>query len=217
MIKLRKLDEPQVLEDHSEAWTTELLKSINDGADIPSRLLRDRYGHNKVKERLRLECFGKCMYCESKIAHITHEHVEHIKPKAKDKYPELTFRWQNLGLACPKCNINKGSFYDESIPFVNPYVEKPSDFFVAVGHFIYHKPGNTRAEITEKRIQLNRVGLIEQRKERIDAVRVLADKYASENNPELKKILLSEVKQELKEDKPYSACTNSVISALLNE
>jgi len=80
MIKLSKLDEPQVLKDNSDSWTNELLRSIKDGADIPSRLLRNRYSHNEVKEKLRLECFGKCMYCESKISHVTHEHVEHIKP-----------------------------------------------------------------------------------------------------------------------------------------
>lgn len=216
MIRLRKSEEPQVLKENGKEWTSELLKSIVKGDDTSSNLIRRRYADNEVKENLRLECSGKCMYCESRIGHITYEHVEHIKPKAKDKYPELTFSWENLGLSCPKCNLNKSDFYDDNIPFVNPYVDEPSNFFVVLGHFIYHRPGNRRGEITEKKIQLNRVDLIEQRKERIDAIRSLADKYVSENNTGLKQILLDELKEELQEDKPYSACASSVFHALIH-
>ncbi len=214
MIKLEKLKEPAVLQENSASWTEELLRKLKNGEVIPEGLKR-AYGKEEIKQKLREECFGKCMYCESKIGHITYEHVEHVKPKARNKYPELTFKWENLGLACPKCNRCKGDIYDEKIPFANPYVDEPANFFVACGPFIYHKAGNRRGEFTEKQIQLNRAELIEQRKERIDAIRSLADKCALEPNPELKKILLAELEEEIGRDKPYSACANSVFGGVL--
>jgi energy-coupling factor transporter ATP-binding protein EcfA2 len=51
------------------------------------------------------ETKGKCMYCESFISAVAPEHIEHYRPKAI--YPQLTFDWANLGLACPWCNIKK--------------------------------------------------------------------------------------------------------------
>ena len=101
------------------------------------------------------------------------------------------------------------------MPFINPYTEKPYDFLCAVGHFIYHYPGNRRGEITEKTVELNRPELIEMRKERIDKLRELADRYESEQNTTLKDILLTQLKIELAYDKEYSMCARSIINDLV--
>ncbi|MBF4428008.1 HNH endonuclease, partial [Vibrio anguillarum] len=126
---------------------------------------------------LKDESFAKCMYCESVVGHVAHEHIEHIKPKSVAKYPEYTFEWDNLGLACPVCNMNKSDIYDDKLPFINPYIDEPSDFFVAAGPCIFSKSGVRRAELTEKILKLNRPELIEQRLERIEYIRELVDKY----------------------------------------
>ena len=180
--------------------------------NIP-KALQQRYNHDEVKSALKEETSNKCMYCESKIAHITYEHIEHIKPKSI--YPNLTFVWSNLGLTCPKCNMNKSSKYDEECPFINPYIDEPSEYFVALGPFIYHKPGRKRGEITEKTIDLNRAELLEQRIERIDSIRFLFDKYANEENVRLKDILFSELQKEIEDNKPYSFCAKSTFRQLL--
>lgn len=215
MIKLQKSDKPQILEDKAAEWTSRLLSYIRNGQPVPQSI-QNKYNHPIIKTTLTEETFFKCMYCESKIKHVSYEHIEHIKPKARDKYPELTFEWENLGLACPICNNNKGDIYDEAVPFINPYVDDPSDHFLIAGHFIYHNPGNIRAELTEKQIDLNRPELIERRKERIDSLRTLADKYSAQTNPTIKAIILEELKEETSSDKPYSRCSKSMFNALLS-
>jgi hypothetical protein len=214
MIRIHKGKEPDILARNKNEWTKQLLCHIANGDKVPSTL-RDKYNHHEVKAALKDECNSKCMYCESNVSHVSYEHIEHIKPKAQNKYPELTFEWHNLGLACPRCNINKGNIYDEFCPFVNPYSDEPSSFLFAVGLFVYHKPNNARGELTEKQIDLNRPDLIERRKERIDMIRNLFDRYCSENNATLKKVLKQELLIEIAEDKPYSFCAKSIYAALL--
>ena len=146
---------------------------------------------------------------------MTFDHIEHIKPKARDKHPELTFEWTNLGLACPSCNMNKGEDYSEDIPFVNPYVDDPPNHFVALGPFVYHKPGDQRADLTENKIKLNRAELVERRMERINMIRLLADKIASVGEPILKRSLQEQMAIEIGQDKPYSFCATSAFNHLL--
>ena len=213
MIKITKQAEPFVLTANKSNWTNELMRFVHSRAKIPDAI-QNKYNQPEVKKALKDETNGKCMYCESPIGHIAYEHIEHYRPKAAHKYPHLTFEWTNLGLACPVCNLNKKDEFDENCSFINPYIDDPDDYFIALGHFIYHKPCNQRAELTEKVIDLNRSELIERRKERIDAIRGLIELYAKESNPTLKKILEKEIDIESQKDKPYSMCVKSIIKAL---
>jgi uncharacterized protein (TIGR02646 family) len=76
---------------------------------------------------------GKCAYCESKIAHIEHPHIEHYRPKKK--YPDFTFEWENFLLACSVCNgaSYKGSKFpldgNGDPVLINPCVDTPGDHF----------------------------------------------------------------------------------------
>lgn len=214
MIRLQKQAEPQVLAQNKTIWTQELMAYLSKNLEVP-KAVANRYKHEEIKEALRRETYGKCMYCESAVLHVTFDHIEHIKPKAKHKYPELTFEWSNLGLACPTCNMKKGDNYSPDTPFVNPYVDDPSDHFVALGPFVHHKPGDQRGELTETTIQLNRPELIERRKERIDMIRALADKAAMIGDAILKKAIQDEIAIEVGEDKPYSFCSSSAFQHLL--
>ena len=111
MVKINKLAEPNILTLNKVNWTTDLLGFINRNEKVPPSI-SSRYNQDDIKKTLRDECNNKCMYCESTIAHVSYEHIEHIKPKAKTKFPELTYEWTNLGLSCPICNMNKGDEYD---------------------------------------------------------------------------------------------------------
>ncbi|TOM65177.1 HNH endonuclease, partial [Vibrio parahaemolyticus] len=95
--------------------------------------------------------------------------------------------------------------------FINPYVDNPSDFFVAGGPYVFSKSGDRRAELTEKVIKLNRTELIEQRLERIDYLRELVDKYNKESNDTLKLMILNEIKIELESDKPYTFVSRAFV------
>ena len=54
------------------------------------------------------------------------------------------------------------------------------------------------------------------RKERIDAIMTLADRYSSETSTTLKNILLKEIKKELADDKPYSVCAKSIFQYIVS-
>lgn len=215
MVSLKKGSEPDILKMNKAKWTKKLLGYIAKGKKIPKTLAKN-YNQKEVKEALKSESMNKCMYCESNVSHVTHEHIEHIKPKAKDKFPELTFEWTNLGLACPICNMNKDSDYDNSTPFINPYIDNPIDNFIAMGHFIYNKPNRPRAELTNRTLELNRPELIEKRKERIESIIRLIERYYILPEGDLKVALLEEIYIEIGIDKPYSMCTKSIVNALIN-
>lgn len=48
----------------------------------------------------------KCALC-GEYVHISHAHIDHIKPIAK--YPDLALNPDNLQLVHPKCNLRKGT------------------------------------------------------------------------------------------------------------
>jgi 5-methylcytosine-specific restriction endonuclease McrA len=214
MVRVYKKQEPDTLRKNKTNWTDELMSYIRIEQKVPENI-KNKYNHSDIKEILRLETNGQCMYCESDMKHITHEHIEHIKPKAKDKYPHLTFEWFNLGLACPICNLNKSDIYDENLPFINPYQEDPKEYLYALGTLIFHLPGNKRGELMWRQIGLNRPELIEKRFERIESVKLLIDKYSQELNTTLKNVLLNQIRIEASDDKPYSMCIKALIEVEL--
>jgi uncharacterized protein (TIGR02646 family) len=213
MIKLNKQPEPDILVQNKNKWTSELISYISTGQDIPASI-KNKYNHPDIKSILRIETNGgKCMYCESSIAVVAPEHIEHYRPKKI--YPQLTFDWNNLGLSCPKCNMNKSDVFDEDYPYINPYTDLPNDHFVFLGTMIVHNPNNKRAKFTELQLELNRPELMEARKERIDTIRLLIDQYEEENNPTLKVLLKKNIDKETAENTPYSMCTKTVVEMML--
>ena len=213
MIKLSKSCEPDILVQNGKQWTNDLMAYVNSGDKIPDHV-KNKYNHPDIKKALIHETHGKCMYCESYISAVAPEHIEHYRPKAI--YPEKTFEWNNLGLACPWCNIKKSDSFDEACAIVNPYIENPDDFFVSLGTFIYHKPNNKRAELTECLFELNRPELIESRKHVLDNIRPLLDRYVNEANPLLKQLIKDNIKKEMEDDKPYAMCVRALVNALID-
>ncbi len=213
MIKLTKCDEPDILVKNKAKWTSEIEPYIGSGQPVPSHI-QNRYNHDDIKDSLRKETNGgKCMYCESPIAVVAPEHIEHYRPKSI--YPRLAFDWSNLGLACPWCNIKKGNVFDESCTYINPYHDLPQEHFVPVGTMVYAKPNDKRAKITELQLELNRPELIEARKERMEAVRSMAEQHVAEVNPTLKSLLKGELKKKIEKEKPYSMCTRAMVKSIM--
>jgi len=97
----------------------------------------------ELNQHLWEEQKGLCIYCQQEIPYKSHpdtedskhpSHIEHIRPKCKDKYPELTFVQSNLALSCNGfvidqdsqhdikskfCGHRKDNEYDETL-FLNP-------------------------------------------------------------------------------------------------
>lgn len=214
MIKLTKAPEPAHLTNNKALWTAQLLAHIATGQEIPKNLTNN-YNAKEVKDALRTESKSKCMYCESTVGHITFEHIEHIKPKAKQKFPHLTFEYSNLGLACPKCNMNKSDTYDTANPFINPYIDNPDSHFIGIGSLVWAVSGDARAKLTEIEIDLNRPELLEVRNERMKAIRSLIDNYNITPDGSLKVALRKEIDKEIAENKPYSFCAKHLVKALI--
>ena len=214
MIKLNKQPEPDLLVRMKKKWTEGYMHYVNLGQKVPDNV-KNRYNVPEIKSVLRIETNGgKCMYCESPIAVVVSEHIEHYRPKAI--YPQLTFEWSNLGLSCPKCNLKKHDGFDENCAYINPYIDNPDDHFAFISPVIFHKPNDKRAQLTELKLDLNRPELLEARYNQINVIRPLIDQYKAESNPSLKAILKKEIEKETAEDKPYSKFTKVVCEMLMN-
>lgn len=76
------------------------------------------YKADDVKEKLETLYLNKCAYCEQ---YIESYHVEHYRPKRAFTYSTaqkhsgyhwMSLSWDNLMLACPKCNEKKGNKFN---------------------------------------------------------------------------------------------------------
>lgn len=202
MIKLNKLDKPEILSSHEEEWKERYLTLLKSGNPIPHSL-KHKYGDKDIKDIIKQETNNKCAYCESIVSHVCPGDIEHILPKKHR--PDLIFEWTNLTLACEECNrTRKSDYYNPIEPLINPYIDDPSNHLLAVGPYIFHKPGDKKGELTEKILEFNRVELIERRIERLYQLHNLLDKWTNETSISLKKILEQELIKEATPDKEFS-------------
>lgn len=166
--------------------------------------LTTNYKHSENKQALLNASHGKCMYCESQVSHVYFGDVEHIRPKAADKYPELEFEWDNLGYCCARCNNAKKDQYDPACPLVNPYTEDPSEHLLAFGTSVRHKAGSERGAITIATTDLNRAELIEKRAIRLSQLQNALDACYRTANASLRETLLASLDEEGAADKEFS-------------
>lgn len=211
MIPLNKIPEPQILTNNKTKWTKEYLSALKK--EIPmTNTIRNRYKRKEIKEALIKETSGKCAYCESKLLHISYGDIEHILPKSK--YPELYVEWTNLTLSCELCNRNgKNDYYDKENPLLNPYIDNPYEHLLAYGPIMMNHNGSHKGDISIKILNLNRTSLIEKRKERIENINLLVNKYHNETNPQIKKLLKSELLKECEPDKEFSFFIKSYLKS----
>jgi len=214
MIKIKRQKCPAALEKNRDTWTKKLLEFINNGQDVPKHIT-EQYKHQDIKDSLKNDSHEKCIYCETRVTPSYFGDVEHIKPKSR--FPELTFDWNNLGFVCAQCNNRKSDKYDENILYINPYEEEPSDFLKALGAFIFHLPDNKRGEVTEYDLGLNRAQLVESRMEKIDQLRSLIDRYVATLNATHKRVLLSQIREQVSENKPYTMVARALVKSFIPE
>ena len=161
MIKIVKGETPKILSENWVAWTEALQKKKAEGLE-PTDTEKSRYRNPDIKKALIKETYGKCAYCESKLLHIAYGDIEHIMPKSKDI--DKIFKWENLTLACDICNTNKGNVED----LIDPYIEDPETLIKFVGPLLLPALGSQKAWTTKQILDLNRIELVEKRKEKIE-------------------------------------------------
>lgn len=206
MIRLTKQPEPEVLVANGAAWRDEYLAAIAAGGDIPDAT-KYRYRHPGIKAVLRVETSAKCAYCESKIAPVAPEHVEHLL--AKTVRPELIVEWSNLTLACPECNSRKGGYYSEVEPLLNPYMENPEEHLLFYGPLVLGT--NAKGERTALRLDLCRGGLLERKTTRIKALHHLVLRWQQELSPVLRNLLEEQIREEAAPNSEYTATVRSYL------
>lgn len=118
MIPVPRSAEPLILQRNGARWLTALQAAIQKQQQVEQDQnssdeqrkkakkaviqAQSKYNDKEIKATLVAMFQGKCAYCESHIAVVTYGEIEHFRPKSK--YPELTFAWNNLLLACDRCN-----------------------------------------------------------------------------------------------------------------
>ena len=170
--------------------------------------LKGDYKNPENKSALVEAAFGKCMYCESKISHAQYGDVEHIRPASK--FFHLKFEWDNLGYACTICNNNKSDKYDETNAILNPYEDDPAQYIIAMGAFVVSTNVTSRGAITIERktgVDLNRVALVERRKDAIARIEKIIKLDLHKNNTGV----LSMLCDEMRDDKEFSMTIKSLL------
>lgn len=160
MIALNKTAIPRLLEENSAQWTETLLEKQRRG-EAPTAAELSRYNHPAIKAALLAETHEKCAYCESKVRHVAFGDVEHIVPKSV--VPEQRFAWENLTIACDVCNTRKGNREG----FLDPYRDVPDEHLTFEGPVLLPRPESALGLFTETTLELNRMPLVERRRDRL--------------------------------------------------
>jgi uncharacterized protein (TIGR02646 family) len=223
MIKIDRSAEPRILQRQASNWKDNLLKArrryqsatterTRSQAHRAIRQAEEKYRHAEVKAVLVKMFHGKCAYCESKITHVDYGHVEHYRPKSR--FPDRTFEWSNLLLACGLCNgpEHKGDHFPEAAndgPLLNPCEEDPNDHldfhFDRVARLANVFGKTPRGVTTEKVLGLNRPELRAFRSTEVCKLIVLA-RFARKDS-EAKKLLDAAIQN----DAQFAAFAQTII------
>ena len=168
MIRLNQGAQPQVLAENGDAWVAEYVNWRKNPVGKEPR----RYAQPEIRSVLEAETGSKCAYCEGRIKDVAYTHIEHKLPKSK--YPKLVCTWENLTIACPKCNTKKGDYDVPECQLLDPYVDDVEEE-VAFGGPLALPRGGARAHATITRLELNRMELLFARGEALTSLHRLLD------------------------------------------
>jgi uncharacterized protein (TIGR02646 family) len=234
MIAITKGDSPTILTEKGLELTDKLKLTFENGVkkfEFDSAV----YGGKTVKNALIKIQHNKCCFCESSL-HAQHGDVEHFRPKGgwvqeeKDKLSEvgyywLAYDWDNLFLACQKCNQTfKKNFFPIENPheralnhthdikkelhlIINPSIDNPQEHLLFKKEIITSK--TTKGKETIKRTAIDQETFEEDRRTYFQMINALINclKLFNENqisSPDGETILAS-IEDLVHHKKPYYA------------
>lgn len=178
MIKITRLAKPAILQKQEQKWLKKIQQAITSGDKKALALATDKYQHKDIKTQLSHMFLGRCAYCESKYDHVDFGDIEHFRPK--EQFPLLSIKWTNLLLACPRCNINKGTQFPQP-KMLNPCIDNPDEHFlfdydpiIGIASVLGVTP---RGLTTETVLKLNRDELRNKRSYHVKTLLALATLY----------------------------------------
>lgn len=165
---------PIDLVDNAKRWTTELLDAVkvyrDTGKKVPPNL-KERYKKDSIKDALKRMYSDQedntfCCYCETEIDIVDYPNIEHRKPKAPDFFPESTYEWKNLHLACTQCNTQKSNQWNHGSPILDSVNDVPVNthlIYKADVTGVYRLGLTARGNTTIDHTSLNRRKLLKAR------------------------------------------------------
>lgn len=176
MLNINKVSEPEDVKKFKKKYKPQ---SWGDFNEISSVIRKQILENEQTVNGSQL-----CVYCEKKIG-FENSHVEHVKPKDSNKFPQLFDKYENMTVSCNSknsCGNYKGSEYDER--FINPIENDPAEFMTynfATGEIISkNKESVKQVEYTCEILNLNRCReLIEARKTMLVKLNSCSDKGLS--------------------------------------
>ena len=207
MRNLVKTQEPNVLISNKVQWLQDYT------CDQTNTYKKYKYRHADIKSQLKIETGFKCVYCESKIGHNTPGDIEHKIPSSKAI--NLHFSWDNLTIACTECNRRKNDYYEVGNEFLDPYIDDVETMLEHQGPLTYWQSSNERAEVTIRILELNslkRQALIERKVVKIEEFSNLLERFLSQTNQMLKKLLWKQIEEMTKSGEEYSAMLLTIIN-----
>ncbi|WP_353666068.1 HNH endonuclease [Microbacterium sp. che218] len=155
---------------------------------------------------LKSDCHSKCMYCEGRIDDVAYSAVEHIAPK--ERFPDLILEWENLGLACTRCNTNKGAYWteDPSLKILNPYSDEVGEHLSFAGPMLVPAAGSKRGANTIRKLKFNeRTDLLISKFSAIQELHDRIERWASETNVELRELYEEDLRDALNPSREFAA------------
>ncbi|MCB0164398.1 MAG: TIGR02646 family protein [Anaerolineae bacterium] len=247
MIRITRLSKPTILQQNELRWTEELclarrqyyqkLEDYNHGrlTSPPSKpnAIKSRYAHQEIKTALEMMFGPKCAYCESPVTAVSYQHVEHFRPQSI--YPKLAYNWNNLLLACPRCNSGhkKARFplMDRSQPvenvtnpcllddsdnnaLIDPCRDEPEEFFEFQDEWLVCRSNNFRASQTRDVCGLNRDDLRGERKKVLTLVEAVAKAFMFITDDSNKRILARTLQKATQSSANYAAMSRTKLAKL---
>ncbi len=212
MIKIKKADAPDWL-GSIEAETAcakyvEWRAQSNHGGKSSRAHEPTPWNREEVKTALIAESNGKCIYCESKVRHVSFGDIEHLKPKSG--FPELVLSWRNLGLVCQRCNNAKSNKWSDSDPIVSPFDDDPAEHLLFVGAFVSARTG--RGTSTREHAGLMRNDLLEKRETVITDLALAFEGVRRITDPRHREIQLRSVRDSRQTSDEFFACFDAYVT-----
>jgi hypothetical protein len=193
--------------DNDVRWTDEYMRLVGGDDQVP-RAAKTRYAHDEIKAAVLRDSKGKCIYCESKPRAVYPGAIEHLVPKAPDKFPEKIVEWANLGFVCFECNRCKSDYWDEDASILDPYVDEPAEHLLFFGPLVLARDQSVRGVVTVHELELDRrTDLIERKAEHIRTVKSYLRSWRAEPEGPLKRVLDEQIRRYAATDKEYTATT----------
>jgi uncharacterized protein (TIGR02646 family) len=214
MIRVERGDPPAGF----EAKAAELARRFTEARSQDPTLTASKFWR-RVRPELRADAaelaerfHHKCAFCEARMEHVQHPHVEHYRPKGRAEYEALMFNWSNWLLSCGRCNESKWKHFPDcgGLPcLLDPMGDEPGE------HLLFHRQEveglSDRGRETVRLLGLNRSPLFRERASwlvKVEALLLLAS-CAKE------KRVQSEARQLLiwclQEDAPFCAMTRAFL------